>query len=62
VLPVGPGKRGKVRALVDGRWVDLLAETGDGDLISRKERILVVNVTDGVAQITRLKQLGDARR
>lgn len=57
LLPVGPGKRGKIRAMVGGQWVDLIAETGDGDLIQRKEKVLVVAVTDGVAQVTRLRQL-----
>lgn len=57
LLPVGPGKRGKVRALIGGRWVDLLAETGDSGLLERREKILVVGVTDGVAQVTRLRQL-----
>lgn len=56
LLAVGPGKRGKVRALIGGRWVDLLAETGDGALLARNEKILVVSVTDGVAQVTRIRQ------
>ncbi|MEC8422522.1 MAG: hypothetical protein VX000_02030, partial [Myxococcota bacterium] len=62
LLAIGPGKRGKVRALIGGRWVDLLAETGDETLLARNEKILVVSVTDGVAQVTRLRQIagGDA--
>lgn len=57
LLPVGPGKRGKVRALIDGRWVDLLADTGDGRLLQRREKILVVSVSEGVAQVTQLRQI-----
>ena len=57
LLPVGPGKRGKIRALIDGRWVDLLADTGDGRLLQRREKILVVSVSAGVAQVTQLRQL-----
>jgi hypothetical protein len=57
LLPVGPGKRGKVRALVDGQTVDLLAETRDGLLIGRGEKVLVVSIDDGIAQVTHVRRL-----
>ena len=58
LLDVGPGKRGKVRARVGGQWVDFLAETGDSSVIERKDKVLIVSVNDGVAQVTRLRRVG----
>ena len=57
LLPVGPGKTGKVRALVDGQAVDLIARTRDDVLMARKEPVLVVSIDDGVATVTPLRRL-----
>ena len=57
LLPVGPGKVGKVRALVDGHAVDLLARTVDDALLPRKERVLVVRIQDGVAVVTAMRRI-----
>jgi membrane protein implicated in regulation of membrane protease activity len=52
LLPVGPDKMGKVRLLLDGQYVDLPARTQCKDLINRDDKVLVVDVSDGVADIT----------
>jgi hypothetical protein len=52
LLPVGPNKMGKVRLLLDGQYVDLPARTQCKDLINRDDKVLVVDVSDGVADIT----------
>ncbi len=59
LLPVGPGKVGKVRALVDGQAVALLARTGDDALLPRREPVLVVDVQDGVAVVTAIRRIAD---
>jgi len=57
LLPVGPDKTGKIRALVDGQAVDLMARTRDDALMARKEPVLVVSIDDGVAVVTPLRRL-----
>lgn len=57
VLPVSPGGTGKVRAIIDGHAVDLLARTSDDAVLPRKEPVLIVTVTDGVAVVTPLRRL-----
>jgi hypothetical protein len=52
ILAVGPGKTGKVRILMDGQHVDLIARTSCEDTMERNETTLVVSVDDGVANIT----------
>ncbi len=52
MLPVGPDKLGKVRVVIDGQDVDLPARTGDGALLGVREEVLVVGVSDGVAEVT----------
>jgi membrane protein implicated in regulation of membrane protease activity len=52
LLPVGPNKLGKVRLMLDGQYVDLPARTQCKELISRGNKVLVVDVSDGVADIT----------
>ena len=54
LLSIGPEKVGKIRLLVDGSHLDLLAKTHDTTLIERNQKVLVVSVEGGVAQITRL--------
>lgn len=52
LLAVGPEKLGKVRVQVDGQDVDLPARTQDEALLGIRERVLVVSVKDGVAEVT----------
>ena len=54
LLPVGPDKMGKVRLLLDGQYVDLPARTQSKDMIERDNKVLVVDVSEGVADITPL--------
>lgn len=54
LLPVAPGKIGKVRVLVGGQDVDLIARSGDGVRLEPRQRVLVVAVHDGVAEVTAL--------
>jgi membrane protein implicated in regulation of membrane protease activity len=57
LLSVGPEKTGKIRLLIDNQNVDLLARTRDPGLIERNEKVLIVSVEDGIAQITRVRGL-----
>ncbi len=52
VLPVGPDKMGKVRVVLDGQTVDLPATTQCDEIIEREAKALVLQIEDGVAQIT----------
>ncbi|MCK6504547.1 hypothetical protein L6R53_14275 [Myxococcota bacterium] len=52
LLPVAPDKTGKVRVLIDGQDVDLPARTQDGRRLELREKVLVVSVRDGVAEVT----------
>jgi hypothetical protein len=55
LLPVGPERKGKIRALIDGQYVDLIATTQDGTELVRGDRALVVHIRDGMAEISSLK-------
>ena len=57
LLSVGPEKTGKIRLVIDNQHVDLLAKTRDERLIERNEKVLIVSVEDGIAQITRVRGL-----
>ena len=59
LLSVSGSKPGKVRALVDGQSVDLLARSLDEGLLDRGEKVLVVDLKDGTALVTRLRQLSE---
>lgn len=52
LLPVAPDKTGKVRVLIDGQDVDLPARTQDGRRLELREKVLVVSVHDGIAEVT----------
>lgn len=54
LLPVAPGKVGKVRVTVGGQDVDLMARSSDGVRLEPRQRVLVVGVDDGVAEVTSL--------
>ena len=45
VLPVGPGRTGKVRLQIKGRTVERIAETEEGELVERDGEVLVHEVT-----------------
>lgn len=46
VLPVGPGKTGKVRLLLQGRTIERLAETQESTTFGRDQEVLVYGVKD----------------
>ena len=52
MLSVGPDKPGKVRVVVDEQHIDLPARTQSGQLIERGHTALVLQIEDGVANIT----------
>lgn len=52
LLAVGPGRTGKVRVQIDGQDVDLLATTQDEKILTMREKVLIISVQDGVAQVT----------
>ncbi|MDP2315378.1 MAG: hypothetical protein Q8P41_20945 [Pseudomonadota bacterium] len=52
VLTMGPGKLGKIRLIHNGQIIDLPATTKEGRLIERGERVLVVDVSAGMADVT----------
>lgn len=58
LLSVGPDKLGKVRVEVDGQDVDLPARTMDDRLLAPQQQVLVVEIKDGVAQVTSIGRGG----
>lgn len=54
VLRVGPGKVGKVRLQHQGQILELPATTQEDRVLERGERVLLVEVTDGRADVTPL--------
>ncbi|MBN1335175.1 MAG: hypothetical protein JXB39_04385 [Deltaproteobacteria bacterium] len=52
LLSAGPGHMGKVRLSVEGQYVDLPATTRDAELLPLKTRVIVVDLKDGVADVT----------
>jgi membrane protein implicated in regulation of membrane protease activity len=52
LVALGRGKRGQVRVEIGGTSVDLLATT-DAEAIARGDYVLVEDVSDGVAQVSR---------
>jgi membrane protein implicated in regulation of membrane protease activity len=53
LLPCGKGQSGKVRLLVKGQMVDLIATTDDPGEIGAREEVLVVEVKEGSAVVAR---------
>jgi membrane protein implicated in regulation of membrane protease activity len=53
ILPIGPGKMGKVRIQQGGEVVDVIAQSNDS--IARGENVLVINIKDGIADVCSLK-------
>ena len=61
VLPIGPGKTGKVRLTHGGQLLDLPATTSDSRRIEPGESVLVVDVRAGTAEVTSsARQIGRA--
>ena len=52
VLAIGPGKDGKIRLTHNGQSIELLAGTREGRLFERTERVLLVDVAGGRAEVT----------
>lgn len=52
VLSVGPGKRGKIRLVHQGQTIELPAVTREDRLLERAERVIVVEVREGTADVT----------
>jgi hypothetical protein len=52
LLPISPGGLGKVRLLIDGQYVDVPARTRDAHKLGLKQSVIVVEVIDGVAEVT----------
>lgn len=52
VLSVGPGKRGKIRVVHQGQTIELPAITREDRLLERAERVIVVEVREGTADVT----------
>jgi hypothetical protein len=57
LLSVGPEKTGKIRLFMEDRHIDLMAQTRDDALIARNEKVLIVSVENGIAQITKVRGL-----
>jgi hypothetical protein len=53
LLPCGKGTSGKVRLLVKGQMVDLIATTDEPKEIGAREEVLVVEVKEGNAVVAR---------
>ena len=52
VLSIGPNKLGKVRLVHNGQTIERPGTTREGRLIERGERVLVVDVAAGTADVT----------
>ncbi|MES2639150.1 MAG: hypothetical protein V4850_06690 [Myxococcota bacterium] len=52
VLTMGPGKLGKVRLIHNGQTLELPATTKEARVLERGERVLVVDVSGGTADVT----------
>ncbi len=52
VLSVGPDKIGKVRLTHMDQIIELPARTSEATLMDRREKVLIVEVRDGIAEIT----------
>lgn len=55
VLSVGPGKLGKIRLTHNGQLIELPATTREDRLLERAQRVLVVDVAGGTAEVTSLE-------
>jgi hypothetical protein len=54
VLAIGAEKLGKIRLVHNGQLIELPASTREGRMLERTERVLVVDVVGGRAEVTPL--------
>ena len=59
LLKISDNKRGKIRTVLDDQTVDLLAHTLDDGVLERGVRVLIVELKDGTAIVTRMQELID---
>ncbi|MCB9794854.1 MAG: hypothetical protein H6741_19285 [Alphaproteobacteria bacterium] len=65
VLAVGPGKTGKVKLMMGGSLVELIATTREEVRLERGEKVLVISVDDGRAEVASFelaKKIADRKR
>jgi hypothetical protein len=56
LLPIRPTGRGKVRMQIDGHHVDVIAQTTTNTTLEQSSTVLVVDVEDGIANVTCLPE------
>lgn len=57
LLSVNSEKNGKIRTLVGGQTVDLLASSLDEHSLERGSKVLIVDIKDGIAMVTQMGQI-----
>jgi len=62
MLSLDPNKTGKIRLSLDGKMLDLPAQTQDQTTIDRGDKVLIVSVDKGVAQVTPLRVIDKTSR
>ena len=53
LIPAGPGSTGKIRLTARGQTLDLLARASDGGELLAGGQVSILDVRDGVAEVTR---------
>lgn len=53
MLPIGPGKEGKVRLRLGGQEVEVLARTQDEATLQLHDKVLVIDVNGATVEVTR---------
>lgn len=62
LLPIKKGERGRVRVNIDGRTVDMRAETEDEEVVlDMNDQCFVLDIDDGVAKVLDMKALQEER-
>jgi len=59
LLPVGPGRRGKIRLTIGGASTDFVAETDENEALPAGATAIVVGLRDSVALVERPPLLND---
>jgi hypothetical protein len=57
IIPAGPGETGKIRLTARGQTIDLLARASDGGELVADGQVSILDVRDGVAEVTRDDEL-----
>lgn len=52
LLPAGPGRSSQVRVTINNQTVDLIAVTDD-PAIAEREQVIILDIKDGIAHVTR---------